>query len=211
MQGAGWPQGGSRYCAAPAQGTWLDAPGRRAASGWQGALRSRGWRILGLLWNTPGQVRAAPRGWGSRGGAQVLPTRARGCGGCGMLSLYAEPNRSQTDRAHESLRLFETERGEPRVRSGGTSLGLSGTGAAAGPGGFSDTIRAVGGGAGISPGLLPGGWDAGTPSQVNPGPASSLASPTPWPGTRSWGDRHFWATQEQGPRLPGSGAAPCLV
>lgn len=30
--------------------------------------------------------------------------------------------------------------------------------------------------AGISPGLPPGGWDAETPSQANPGPASSLAS-----------------------------------
>lgn len=105
---------------------------------------------------------AGLKGRGSRGGAQVRPTRAGGRGGCGMLSLYAEQNRSHTDRAHASPGLFGTERGEPRARSGRASLGLPGTGAAAGPGGFSDTVRAVGGGAGISPELPPrwlGCWD----------------------------------------------------
>lgn len=153
------------------QGTLQDAPGRcRAASGRQGALRSRGPLVPGCQGTHLGRWGRPRGGRGSRGGAQVRLTRARGGGGCGMLSLYGEQ-----DRAHRiaSPRLFGTERGEPS-RSGRTSLGVSGTGAAARPGGFSDTVLAVG--AGISPGLPPGGWDAGTPSQVNPGPARSLAS-----------------------------------
>lgn len=47
-------------------------------------------------------------------------------------------------RAPDSSELREVS----RAGSGRTSLGVSGTGAAAGPDGFSDTVRAVGGGAG---------------------------------------------------------------
>lgn len=164
--GAERPQGGRRRC--------------RVAAG-------RSWASWGIHLGRWGRPRGGGAGGaGPRSGPQE--PEAATAAGCSR----SRPSRTERSRiARTRAPDFGTERGEPRARSRRTSLGLPGTGAAAGRGGFSDTVPAVGAGAGIRPGLPPGGRDAGTPSQVNPGPASSLASSTPWPGTRSWGDKHF--------------------
>lgn len=153
MQGAGWPR----------RGAVRDAPRRRAASGYSrgrcgvaaGASRAPGGAHLGR-WGRPG-------GRGSRGGAQVRPTRARGGGGGGggMLSLAGRQDAAHADRAHG------TEPGEP-TRPGRTGGGRQAPGRPRGRG-FSGGVGAVGGGAGISPGCLRSGMLGASPVRAGPG------------------------------------------
>lgn len=156
MQGAGWPR----------RGAVPDAPRRRAASGYSrrrcgvaaGASRAPGGAHLGR-WGRPG-------GRGSRGGAQVRPTRAGGGGGGGgMLSLAGRQDAAHGDRAHG------TEPGEPS-QAGSHGWGAPGTRAAAGPW-LLGRRRRGGWRSGPQPGLPPE-WDAGAPPQSvrGAGPAS---------------------------------------
>ncbi|KAL0617743.1 hypothetical protein AAY473_014611 [Plecturocebus cupreus] len=64
MQGAGRPQGGSRHCAVAREGAGQAKLGRRAASGRQRALRSRG-----SPWAAAGARRPGESTWPGGGGA----------------------------------------------------------------------------------------------------------------------------------------------
>uniref|UniRef100_A0A8C0DZE1 Epithelial sodium channel subunit gamma n=1 Tax=Balaenoptera musculus TaxID=9771 RepID=A0A8C0DZE1_BALMU len=112
MQGAGWPQGGTRCCAIPPKSTAQDGLGRSAASGWQGALQNRGplWaaaspRPLGkYTWAGGG----GGRGAGLRGGgAQPTGALAAGAAGCSRCT------RSRTERT----RIAHTLAADPSERS----------------------------------------------------------------------------------------------